>query len=116
MREILKVLNEEAGASGSMVITQDGIMVSAALAPGFEEDTMAAFAASLLLSLKRSLQGMSARGGLKSCALSSSNGKMMFFDMQNSYLVLIADSGTVLDGSSGPIQSAIQKITNRRIS
>jgi predicted regulator of Ras-like GTPase activity (Roadblock/LC7/MglB family) len=115
MRDILTTLNQEAKTSGSMVITPDGIMVSAALAPGFEEDTMAAFAASLLLSLKRSLQAMHAKGDVKSCTLNSSNGKVMFFDMQNSYLVLVADSNTVLDGSAGPIQSAIHKITNRRI-
>ena len=115
MRDILKKLNADLGINGSMVITPDGIMVSAALGPGFEEDSMAAFAASLLLSLKRSLLAMRPQGAMRSCTLNASSGKLMFFDMQNSYLVLVADASMTLDGNAVPVQDAIHKITNRRI-
>ena len=47
MREILNDLNQEEGIIGSMVITPDGIMVSAALGPTMEEDRVAAIVSSL---------------------------------------------------------------------
>lgn len=115
MRDILTTLNKEAGTNGSMIITPDGIMVSAALCAGFEEDSMAAFAASLLLSLKRSLAAIHTGNDLRSCTLNSTGGKVTFYDMQNSYLVLVSGSNADIDINSTPIQNAIQKITNRRI-
>ncbi|HZN58639.1 MAG TPA: roadblock/LC7 domain-containing protein [Planctomycetota bacterium] len=108
-------MNQETGISGSMVITPDGIMVAAALGPGFEEDSMAAFAASLLLSLKRNFSLLKTKGDLRSCSLNAANGKVMFYDMPNSYLVLVSDSDTEIDGNAAPIQEAIRKICNRRI-
>ena len=116
MRDILHKLNKEAGTTGSMVITPDGIMVSAALGPEFEEDSMAAYAASLLLSLKRSLSALSTSSALKSCTLTGSEGKVSFFDMSNSYLVLVSDPSADIDPDAAPIQDAIQKIVNRRMS
>lgn len=115
MRDILSNLNREAGTKGSMVITPDGIMVAAALGEGFEEDSMAAFAASMLLSFKRGAAALGARTPLKSCSLSASSGKVSFYDMEKSFLVLVTDPGTSLDASSGPVRDAMQKIMNRRI-
>ena len=115
MHEILESLNSGVDALGSMVITPDGIMVCAALNQDFEEDSMAAFAASLLLSIKRSLQALEAKSSMKSCTLCASNGRVMFFDMETSYLVLVVDLGTALDANAGPIQEAIQRISTRRI-
>ena len=116
MRDILQKLNKEAGTIGSMVITPDGIMVSAALGPGFEEDSMAAFAASLLLSLKRNLSTLRTSSAMRSCTLTASEGKVSFFDMTNSYLVLVSDPSAEIDPDAAPIQDAIHKIVNRRIS
>jgi len=115
MREILNELNSEAGLVGSMVITPDGIMVAAALGPKFEEDTVAAFASALLLGLKRSLSLFHCRGEPTSCMLKATGGRITFFDMKNSYLVLVTDSSKKLDGSAEVIQSAIHKIKNRRV-
>lgn len=116
MREILHELNASAATNGSMVITPDGIMVAAALGPGFEEDSMAAFAASFLLSLKRSLAAMRVKSNLRSCSLEAAQGKVTMFDMESSFLVLISDPNSDIDCNAAPIQSAIQKIKNRRMS
>ena len=97
MREILNVLNQQAGTTGSMVITPDGIMVAAALGPGFEEDAVAAFASSILLTFKRSLSSLCARGEMKTCTLNAAKSKVMFLDMKNSYLVLVADPSRPFD-------------------
>jgi len=115
MREILRQLNEKAGAVGSMVITPDGIMVAAVLGERFEEDAMAALASSLLLSLRRCLSTLGAKGSMKSCTLNASDGKVIFLDMSNSYLVVVADQNASLDGDADAIQDAIQEIGSRRI-
>ena len=115
MRQILKELNEETGVTGSMVITPDGIMVAAALAKDLEEETVAAFASSLLISLKRGLAKLKASGALTSCSLTGTAGKITFYDMENSYLVVVADADTKLKEGAEAVQSAIHKIKNRRV-
>jgi predicted regulator of Ras-like GTPase activity (Roadblock/LC7/MglB family) len=115
MREILMELNQQAGIPGSMVITPDGIMVAAALGSGLEEDTVAAFASSLLLGLKRGLSLLKPQDEMTSCTLKGSKGKITFFDLKNSYLVVVTDSSASLGGSATAIQDAIHKIRNRRL-
>ena len=115
MRNILKALNEQTGTVGSMVITPDGIMVAAALNADFEEDTVAAFASSLLISLKRSLAKLGTTSGLTCCTLKASGGTVMFVDMQNSYLVVMAETDQKLDPNSPAVQDAIYKIKNRKV-
>ncbi|MCZ6794616.1 MAG: roadblock/LC7 domain-containing protein [Planctomycetota bacterium] len=115
MRQILKELNSQADIVGSMVITQDGIMVAAALGKKLEEDVLAAFASSLLVSMKRGLARIGAPSPLSSCTLNGSNGKIAFYDMKNAYLVVVADTSTQLDEHTEEIQTAIHKIQNRRV-
>jgi predicted regulator of Ras-like GTPase activity (Roadblock/LC7/MglB family) len=115
MRQILKELNEEAEFVGSMVITPDGIMAAAVLGRDFEEDAMAAFAASLLVSLKRGLVKLRAASGLTSCTLTGTSAKVVFFDMDNSYLVLVANVDSQVDARADAIQRAIHRIKNRRV-
>ena len=62
MRQILNELNAETGITGIMVITKDGIMVAASLGQDLEEDAVAAFASSLLVSMKRGLTDLQAPG------------------------------------------------------
>jgi len=115
MRQILRELNESTGIAGSMVITPDGIMVAAALEKDRDEDTLAAFAASLLVSMKRGLAKLRAKSGLNSCTLVGTQGKLVFYDMDNSYLVVVADADTSLAASADAIDRAVFEITNRRV-
>jgi predicted regulator of Ras-like GTPase activity (Roadblock/LC7/MglB family) len=115
MRQILKKLNDEAQITGSMVITQDGIMVAAALGRDLEEDALAAFASSLLVSMKRGLAQIRAPGNVVSCTLKGSTGKISFFDMENSYLVAVTDAEAQLDSKADAIWRAIERIRSRRI-
>lgn len=115
MREILKELNHSTGTNGSMVITPDGIMVASAFSAELEEDAVAAFASSLLVSLKRSLSKIQAAGGISCCTLRASSGSVMFVDMQNSFLVVVAAPDQELDPETSAVQDAIHKIKNRRV-
>ena len=115
MRQILKELNSEADIVGSMVITQDGIMVAACLGRDLEEDVVAAFASSLLVTMKRGLSEVRTPSQLSSCILTGTSGKISFFDMKNSYLVVVSDPDTRLDARSEAIERAMHKIQNRRV-
>lgn len=115
MRQILKELNEETGITGSMVITPDGIMVAAALGPEYEEDVVAAFASSLLLSMKRGMGSLGKTNEMKTCTLNASEGKVVFLDMQNSYLVVVAPPDMKMDTKMQAIDQAMDRIKNRRV-
>jgi predicted regulator of Ras-like GTPase activity (Roadblock/LC7/MglB family) len=115
MKEILEKLNQEVGITGSMVITPDGIMVSAALGPDLEEDRVAAIVSSLLVSVRRVLGEVGAASQLSSCVLRALHGKILFFDMDSCFLVVVADAGIKLDQSMVPIKSAIHRIKHRRV-
>jgi len=58
---------------------------------------------------------MNAKGEMTSCTISAEKGRIHFFDMKNSFLVIVADSNTKVDGSVVAIQTAIDKIKNRRV-
>ena len=114
MREILQKLNGDADILGSMVITPDGIMVAAALRD-LEEESVAAFASSLLVTLKRSLTQLQVEGTFSYCTLNATEGKLVFFDMKNSYLVVVAQPNTQIASRVVAIERAIDEIQNRQV-
>jgi predicted regulator of Ras-like GTPase activity (Roadblock/LC7/MglB family) len=115
MREILQELNREAGVVGSMIITPDGIMVAAAMGQDFEEEPVAAFASSMLLTLKRSLSDLKVTGDMTRCTLSALGGRMLFLDMKNSYLVVVTRPEAHLEDCAQAIQAAVEKVMNRKV-
>ncbi len=115
MREILEELNRESGINGSMVITPDGIMVAAALGQGLEEDRVAAIVSAVLVSIRRCLGELKATEGLTSCILNAHRGKILFFDMGNSFLVVVAEPDIRVETGAPAIRSAIHKIKNRKV-
>ncbi len=116
MKRILEELNRTAGIRGSMVMTQDGIMVAAALGPDLEEDVVAALASALLTTVKRSFNQIAAGESLSELVLTASDGKMVFVDLGNAYLVVVAKRDLALAATMVEIQSAAHRIKNRRAS
>ncbi len=115
MKKILEDLNQEVGIKGSMVITPDGFMVASALGPDLEEDLVAAIVSSMLVAVKRCLESLKAPDGLASCVLHASQGKIMFYDIGATFLVVVADTSLNLDNTIIAIRSAIHRIRNRRV-
>ncbi|HNS00066.1 MAG TPA: roadblock/LC7 domain-containing protein [Planctomycetota bacterium] len=116
MKRILKELNRTAGIRGSMVMTQDGIMVAAALGPDLVEDVVAALASALLTTVKRSFNQIAAGESLSELVLTATDGKMVFLDLGNAYLVVVAKRDLALASTMVEIQSAAHRIKNRRAS
>ncbi len=116
MKRILEELNRTAGIRGSMVMTQDGIMAASALGPDMEEDVVAALASALLTTVKKSFNQLAPDEGLGELVLTASDGKMVFMDLGNAYLVVVAKRDMALAATMVEIQSAAHRIKNRRVS
>ncbi len=115
MKEILDRLNQDTGIRGSMVMTPDGIMVSAALAKDMEEDRLAAIVSAVLTSARRSLGATGHAGRIRSCALRGANGRLLFLDMGKAFLVVVANADQEIDPNAAAIQTAITGLTNRKV-
>lgn len=115
MRTILEELNEEVGIKGSMVITPDGFMVASALGDELEEELVAAIISSILVAVRRALEGLQAPSGLSSCVLQAAKGKIMFYDVGQTFLVVVSDMSLRDESSIIAIRSAIRKLQQRRV-
>ena len=116
MKRTLEELNRTAGIRGSMVMTQDGIVAASALGPDMEEDVVAALASALLTTVKKSFNHLAPDEGLSELVLTASDGKMVFLDLGNAYLVVVAKRDMALAATMVEIQSAAHRIKNRRVS
>lgn len=109
MEAILKRLNGEVGVKGSMIVSQDGIVVKSALGEGFQEDLVAAMASNTILSVKRALRKVE-RGGFERFILTASYGKMIFVDVERAFLVVVADKSINLEMTLIALSHAAYKI------
>jgi predicted regulator of Ras-like GTPase activity (Roadblock/LC7/MglB family) len=96
-----------------MVMTTDGIVAAAALGPDLEEDVVAALASGILTSARTSLRPLAPEGTLGEFVLAASDGKMVFVEIGNGYLVVVAKRDMELDTTMVEIQSAAHHIKNR---
>jgi predicted regulator of Ras-like GTPase activity (Roadblock/LC7/MglB family) len=114
MIELLKDLNQVAGVKGSMVVTQDGIVVNAALGRDLEEETVAAVSSTMIKSSRRALEQLGQERFAR-FVLTSSWGRMVFVDIDIAYLVVITSPGIKLDVILIEIDSAAYRIKHRRV-
>ncbi len=113
MLKLLEGLNEVAGIMGSMVVTDDGIVVSAALGDTLEEATVAAVSSSMISSSKRAL-GVLGHEDFTRFVVTSTWGRMVFVDIQIAFLIVITFPNIELDAILIEIESAAYRIRNRR--
>ena len=116
MLNVLRELNEEVGIKGSMVITPDGILVASALGPDLEEELVAAIISSIIVSVNRTVSKIGMPDEPNSCVLVSESGKIMFYNMGASFLVVVADGQIKIDTCVIAIRSAMMRIGNRKAS
>ena len=89
MKNLLDQLNDVPGVQGSMVITRDGIMVVEALGPQLQEDAVAALSSSLVNTLQKALETIDKDGSPEEMVLSATEGKLIFSDLGNAFLVVV---------------------------
>ncbi len=113
MKDLLENLNQVPGVDGSMVITRDGIMVTEALGPNLSEDVVAALSSSLVLTLKRGFEAVGGSEIPEEMILSAENGKLIFADLGNAYLVVVTQPNLKLNTDLVEIRSVARKLRNR---
>ena len=109
MNEILSELNQEVGVKGSMVVTQDGIVVASELSPGLSADVVAAVASSAIQSINQSLNKIG-QPNLSKFVLEAGFGKIVFIDIGIAYLVVILDQRINMDVTLIAISGAAYRI------
>lgn len=113
MIEILQDLNQVAGVKGSMVVTQDGIVVSSALGQDLDQETVAAVSSALIQTARNSLEAIGHKM-FKRFIQVCSWGRMVFVDLEIAYLVVITSQSVKLDVIVLEIDSTARRIRTRR--
>lgn len=111
MKKVLTELNQEVGVRGSMVVTQDGIVVAADLGVGLQEDLVAAIASSAIQQIKQAVAGVGHEGFTR-LILNSAHGKLVFFDIGVAYLVVVLDKRLNMDLTLIAISGSAYRIRN----
>ncbi len=88
--EILTGLNKNKRIRGSLVITEEGIVVASALGAGRNADAFAAFCSSVGLTLSRLLKTLEVETFFR-YVLSSDDSKLFIVNMNQLYLAVVAD-------------------------
>lgn len=109
MKEILSELNREVGVKGSMVVTQDGIVVASDLSPGLSDDLVAAVASGAIQTINVALQKIG-QPNLSKFVLEAGFGKIVFIDIGIAYLVVILDQRINMDVTLIAISGAAYRI------
>lgn len=109
MREVLRELNQEVGIQGSIVLTQDGIVVTAELGPGLQHDTVAAVASAAVKAFNKALSPQG-EAPFSKFVFTASHGKMVFVATGEAYLVVVLDQDIKIDVSMLAIEGAARRI------
>jgi len=109
MHDILDQLNQVAGVKGSMVVTEDGWVVTDALGPELDKETVAAVSSHMVKSSRRMLEALD-RGEFSRLTLTSTHGRMIFITVDGGYLVVILKMDIKLGEILIEIDSAARRI------
>lgn len=111
MKDVLKRLNSEVGVKGSMVLTQDGIVIASELGTGLQEEVVAAISSSAIMGINNALQPVAA-AGFQRFSFTSSHGKMVILRTGDAFLVVVLEPSIKLDVTMMSIVSAARKLKN----
>jgi predicted regulator of Ras-like GTPase activity (Roadblock/LC7/MglB family) len=96
VQKILAQLNETPGIHGSLVVTDDGMVVAAALGPDLDDDTVGALAANMIRLSKNSMHAIG-ETAVKRYVLTSSHGRMVNQNIDvNHQLVELSSAGNMI--------------------
>ncbi len=109
MEEILRELNSEIGIKGCALVTKDGILVKSMLSPDMKEEIVSALS-SFLISMTEKAMKECDMEPFSRFIITSTNGKVVFVNMDEAYLVVVTDQFINIDLTLLNIMSAAQKL------
>ncbi len=90
MYQVLSNLNKTPGVTGSMVVGNDGIVIAADMASGFEGETVGALAASITSNIQKSLDRLEATPWAQ-VTIEADSAKLFFTDAGLGILVVTTE-------------------------
>jgi predicted regulator of Ras-like GTPase activity (Roadblock/LC7/MglB family) len=109
VRSVLKALADVPGVRGSMVVTQDGMVVDSLLGRSLREEVVGAMAASLIVVTKRAMEKAQLQP-FEQFSVVSTHGKMIVADTGGAFLVVVLDRNIDLGHAELEIRSAVRKV------
>jgi len=110
MQQLLELWSPEVSVEGSMVMTDDGILVRSALAENLDEESVAALSSGILTTIGRFLETGSGMTRIEEVVLSASEGKLVFVDLGRSFLVAVTRPNLRLSTDLVEIRSVAGKL------
>ncbi|HCW44911.1 MAG: roadblock/LC7 domain-containing protein [Planctomycetia bacterium] len=109
MKQILQGLNEVPGVLGSMVMTEDGMVVCSALSSSFDGEVVAAFASNARLCIGKA--AVQCGDGIPhEMVLEGEEGSLILLDIEDATLVVITHAGLELNTGMLEIRSLARKL------
>lgn len=109
MRSVLEGLADVPGVRGSLVVTQDGMVVDSLVGKSLREEVVGAMAASLIIGTRRHLE-KARRPPFESLTVVSTHGKLIVADTGTAFLVVILDKNIDLGHAELELRSAVRKV------
>jgi predicted regulator of Ras-like GTPase activity (Roadblock/LC7/MglB family) len=109
MYKILEELNKTTGINGSMIVGQDGIVIAADLNSQLQGEAVGALAASILDTVKKSMERLS-NEDLKQVTVEASKGKLFLNDVGLGILAVTTDPQVNVGMVRLEIKNAAEKI------
>ena len=109
MKSLLNNLNQIPGVLGSMVMTEDGMVVEEALTANLESEVVAAIASGARLSIHRSAV-QSGDGNPHEIVLEGTKGNMILLEVGEATLIVVTHAGLDLNSGMLEIRSVARKL------
>jgi predicted regulator of Ras-like GTPase activity (Roadblock/LC7/MglB family) len=109
MYQILEELNKTTGVNGSMIVGQDGIVIAADLNTSLQDDAVGALAASIVDTVKKSMERLS-NEDLKQITVEASKGKLFLTNVGIGILAVTTDPQVNVGLVRLEIKNAAEKI------
>lgn len=109
MYQILEELNKTVGINGSMIVGKDGIIIAADLNANLQDETVGALAASIVDTVKKSMERLS-NENLKQITVEASKGKLFLTDVGIGILAVTTDPQVNVGLVRLEIKNAAEKI------
>jgi predicted regulator of Ras-like GTPase activity (Roadblock/LC7/MglB family) len=109
MYQVLSDLNKTPGVTGSMVVGNDGIVIAADLADGFESETVGALAASITSNIQKSLDRLDTNPWAQ-VTIEADDAKLFFTDAGLGILVVTTEKVVNIGLIRLEIRNAIDRL------
>ena len=109
IEKLLEALNQVVGIKGSMLVTQDGMVVLSRLGTETPTELVAAVASSTIKNMKHAIVRLGA-DSFSQLVITASFGRMVFVDVEMAFLVAVTEPSLNLDQTLIEVRGVAQRL------